>query len=204
MPVLMSAESPQSDNSSLKVKKQKRKKEHIRPGALLPDDIRLNNHMVCSRMSSEEYNSCCKYLSKKCKDAVECNAHTSKNNLEKISSNLKAILAQSGEISKDWDSKKILHSGNYGYLNLAVNQPEILKEINLIRKLVKSFNKGRAKIWKYKDLILKYHKSKPDFINLKHEVSNESPNTNDTAIRLAEKCSPYDKEEFKVISIRAN
>ena len=99
--------------------------------------------------------------------------------------------------------KKTLHSGNYGYLNLAVNHPEILKEINLIRKLVKSFNKGRAKIWKYRDLIFTYHKSKPDFINLKHEASNESSNSNDTAIRLAEKCSPYDKEEFKVISIRA-
>ena len=71
-----------------------------------------------------------------------------------------------------------------------------MKEIKLIKQLVKSFNKSRVKMWKYKDLILNYHKGKPEFINLKPVSSNESPETNNTASRLARKCSPYDKEEL--------
>ena len=111
--------------------------------------------------------------------------------LRKITNSLKNVLAQTGEISKDWDQKKKVHSGNYGYLNLAVNHPEILKETKLIKQLVKSFNKSREKMWKYKDLILNYHKRKPDFINFKPVTSKDPIDTNDTVLRLARKVSPY-------------
>ena len=63
--------------------------------------------------------------------------------------------------------KKKVHSGKYGYLNIAVNHPEILRETKLIKQLVKSFNKSREDMWKYKDVILSYHKKKPDFIKVK-------------------------------------
>ena len=59
-----SDKSPQTDNSSRKGMKIKRKLESIRLGAILPDNIWLSNHMTCSRMSAEEYNSRCKSLRK--------------------------------------------------------------------------------------------------------------------------------------------
>ena len=80
-------------------------------GALLPDTIRVNNHMIISRMSSEEYNSKCQILSTRCtnvnKLGNDCNAHTSKQNLEKISNTLKVILRQSENVTKDWGGKEI-------------------------------------------------------------------------------------------------
>ena len=99
--------------------------------------------------------------------------------------------------------KKVLHHGNYLYLNLVIIHPEILKEINLIKKLIKSFNKSRVNIWKYKDLITNFHKKKPDFVKIEQNLTSEKPSINDTVARLAGKCSPYGKEEFKEISLRA-
>ena len=96
--------------------------------------------------------------------------------------------------------KKVLHLGNYGYLNLAIIHPEILKEINLIKKLVKSFNKSRVNIWRYKDLILNFRKKKPEFIRVEQDFNVDQLSINDTVVRLAGKCSPYGKEEFKEIS----
>ena len=136
-----SDKSPQTDNSSRKGMKVKKKLESIRLGAILPDNIWLSNHMTCSCMSAEEYNSCCKSLRKSCKASIDCNAHTSLKNLRRISTDLKIVLAQTNELSKDWDEKKKVHSGKYGYLNIAVNHPEILRETKLIKQLVKSFNK---------------------------------------------------------------
>ena len=171
-------------NNSVKVKRHRRKKENIRPNALLPDTIRLNNHMVYSRMSSKEFNSRCKYLNSECKETITCNAHISKQKLEKISNSLNLILRQSDIISTDWIKKKVLHLGNYGYLNLAIIHPEILKEINLIKKLVKSFNKSRVNIWKYKDLITNFHKKKPKFIKIEQNLTSEKPSINNTVARL--------------------
>ena len=111
-------------------------------------------------MSSKEFNSRCENLNNECKETIECKAHISKHKLEKISNSLKLILRQSDHISADWTMKKVLHSGNYGYLNLAIIHPEIMKEVNLIKKLVKSFNKSRVNIWKYKDLIINFRKKK--------------------------------------------
>ena len=54
-----SDKSPQTDNSSRKGMKIKRKLESIQLGAILPDNIWLSNHMTCSRMSAEKYNSHC-------------------------------------------------------------------------------------------------------------------------------------------------
>ena len=71
------------------------------------------------------------------------------SNLRNISKNLKALLAQSKEISTDWNQGKKVHSGNYGYLNLAINYPEIWNEVELIKNLVKQFNVSRYNMWKY-------------------------------------------------------
>ena len=122
------------------MKRFRRKKEHIRPGAILPDTLRISNHITCSCMSSKEYNSRCLYLKKKCKEEKTCDAHNSWSNLKKISSNLKIILSQSSEITTDWEQEKTLHMGNYGYLNIAINFPEIWREIELIKNLINSFN----------------------------------------------------------------
>ena len=199
---------PQNDNSSRKGIKVK-KLESIRLGAILPDNIWLSNHMTCSRMSTKEYNTRCKSLRKNCKNSIDCNAHTSLKNLRRISKDLKIVLAQTGELSKDWDEKKKVHSGKYGYLNIAINYPEILRETKLIKQLVKSFNKSREDMWKYKDVILSYHKKNPDFIKVdqtapKDHIHVRSPTAeNNTVSRLVKKLSPYNEREFKIISSRA-
>merc|ERR1712015_476716 len=105
---------------------KQKKLEIIRKGALLPDNIWLSNHMPCTRMSNKEYDANCKSLKKICNFSIECNAHTSLKNLKVITKNLKTILAQSEILSKDWDKQKKVHSGKYGYLNTALNYPEIL------------------------------------------------------------------------------
>ena len=58
-------------------------------------------------------------------------------------------------------------------------------------------------MWKYKDVILSYHKKKPDFINFKPATSKAPTDTNDTVSRLARKVSPYSEKEFKIIINRA-
>ena len=62
--------------------------------------------MLPTGLSTEEYNTRCKSLRKNCKDSIDCNAHTSMKNLMKISNGLKTLLAQTDELSKDWDEKK--------------------------------------------------------------------------------------------------
>ena len=103
--------------------------------------------MVYSRLSVKEYKACCKNLKKSCNKPAICNAHMSLQSLSKISSTLKEILAQGDEVSTDWEKDKKVHLSNYGYLNSAIHHPEIMEETNLIKKLVRNFNKGRAKIW---------------------------------------------------------
>ena len=124
-------------------------------------------------------------------------------NLRKITNDLKIVLAQTNDICKDWDEKKRVHSGNYGYLNLVINHPEILKETKIIKQLVKSFNKSREKMWKYKDLILNYKRGKLGFINVKPLTIKNPIDTSDTVKRLTKRISPDNEEDFKVISHRA-
>ena len=78
-----------------------------------------------------------------------------------------------------------------------------MEETKLIKQLVRSFNKGRAKIWEYKDLILSYHQRKPNLINYKQTPFKKPIEASGTVKRLARKVSPYDKEDFEIISIRA-
>ena len=80
-------------------------------------------------------------------------------NLRKISKKLQTVLAQKDVLSKDWDKPKIVHSGKYGYLNMAINYQEILEETKLIKQLVKSFNISGKKIWKYRDAVFNYNKT---------------------------------------------
>ena len=58
-------------------------------------------------------------------------------------------------------------------------------------------------IWKYKDLITNFHKKKPNFVKIEQNLTSEKPSINNTVARLVGKCSPYGKEEFKEISLRA-
>ena len=111
--------------------------EITRNGAMLPDNIWLSNHMSCNRMSKKEYDANCKSLKKTCKFSTDCNAHASLKNLKAISKDLRTILAQGEILTKDWDKQKKIQSGKYGYLNVAVNYPEILKETKLIKQLVR-------------------------------------------------------------------
>ena len=48
-----------TETSMKRPKRIKRKNEFIRPGAILPDDIRLGNYIKSSRMSSKKFNSQC-------------------------------------------------------------------------------------------------------------------------------------------------
>ena len=104
-------------------------------------------------MSSKTYKSRCKNLTKECKEEEICDAHRSWNNLRNISANLKIILAQSDELSSDWLQEKKIHMGNHGYLDIAVNFPEIWEEIELINNLIRSFNESRIKLNKFKGTI---------------------------------------------------
>ena len=121
-------------------------------------------------MSNDEFNSKCKNLRAKCTgtkhSGKECNAHISKQNLEKITNNFNTILKHSENITTDWEKEKVLHLGNQGYLSLATNFPEIMEEISNIKRLLNSFNKGRRKIWRHRDKILNYNSGKPAFIKI--------------------------------------
>ena len=43
--------------------------------------------------------------------------------------------------------------GNYGYLNIATNHPEIWKEIEKIKHIINSFNVSRSNLRNFKDKI---------------------------------------------------
>ena len=145
--------SDKSSSASTVTKRNKRvrRKKVTQLGALLPDTIHIGNHMITSRMSNEEFKSRCSNLSAKCTSVSslgkDCNAHISKRNLERISNNFNILLNQSENITPDWEKRKELDLGNQGYLNLAANFPEIMKEISNIKQLINSFNKGRRNIW---------------------------------------------------------
>ena len=96
-----------------------------------------------------------------------------------------------------------MHPGNYGYLNSAIHHPELMEEIDLIKQLVKSFNKGRAKILTHKDLILNFNKRKPQYINYKQSPFRKPVDASNMVKNLLRKINPYNKEGLKVISIRA-
>ena len=122
-------------------------------------------------------------------------------NLSKISKTLREILAQGHEISTDWYKDKKVHSGHFGYLNAAIHHTEIMDETKLIKQLVRKFNKGRANIWKYKDLILCYNKRKPSYINYKQVPFRKPLKISNTILNLTRKVNPFNKEEFEAIGL---
>ena len=198
------------DNRSCSKKALKIKKlEVIRKGAILPDNIWLSNHMSNTCMSKEDYNNRCESLKKICNKIVKCNAHTSLENLRKISKGLKEILSQTDVFTEDWDRNKKILSGKYGYLNIAVNYPEILRETKLIRNLIKSFNSSRENLRKYRDIILSYNKKKPNLFKLRtttkkiKTANKDASNEKKVLARLVEKLNPYSERDFKIISSRA-
>jgi hypothetical protein len=150
------ANTPSQTKFTSKKSSKKQRLEIIRKGSLLPDDIWLSNHMPCNQLSNEEFNANCRNLKKTCKSLSKCTAHTSLKNLKVISGKLKEILSQEVHLSKDWIKEKKLHSGKHGYLDIAVNYPEIWDQTKIIKKRIMSFNNGREKIIKYKDLVLNY------------------------------------------------
>ena len=53
-----------------------------------------------------------------------CRSSQSKN-LKDISKNMELIISNTNKNNKDWEAKKSVHMGRYGYLNIATNYPEI-------------------------------------------------------------------------------
>ena len=109
---------------------------------------------------------------------------------------MRKVLSQSKCLTTDWDVEKNIHSGKYGYLNIAVNHPEILRETKTIKQLVRSFNRSREKMWKYKDVILNYHVRKPDFMKCREPAHTAPQKGSPTMTRLIEKVSPYNEKDF--------
>ena len=134
-------------------KRLKRKKESIRKWANLPDVIRINNHIKYVRMSKEEHKTKCSDLNLPCRKEIKCNEHVSLENLRKISHKLVKIITSPSGKSADWKKPKKVESRNFGYLNSAVNNPEIRDELEVISELVNRFNKIREDLEKYKEEI---------------------------------------------------
>ena len=152
-------------------------------------------------MSSKTYKSRCKKLTKDCKEQELCVAHKSWNNLKTISTNLTTILARSDEPTTDWLYSKRIHMGNHGFLDLAVNSPELWEEIELINKLVRSFNESRIKVISFKNRILSHHINSGNRFSIKNLPSTK-PSDRPIAKRLSEDFT-YNDRDFKKISIRA-
>ena len=144
-----------TETSMKRPKRIKRKNEFIRPGAILPDDIRLGNYIKSSRMSSKKFNSQCGDITIKggCKQEFTCDAHESLFKLKMISGKVMQILSQSSTISSDWKNEKKIHRGNNGFLNIAINHPRLWREVELISRLVESFNISRSNLWEFKEAI---------------------------------------------------
>ena len=186
---------------SEKIKRFRKKKEFIRTGALVPDVIRISNYISCSRMNSKTYKSRCKNLTKNCKEQELCVAHKSWINLKSISSKLTTILNQSDEPTTDWLQGKRIHMGNYSFLDLAVNSPELWEEIETIIKLVRSFNESRIKVISFRSTILSHHINSKNRSSIKVESSTK-PSERPIAKRLSEEFT-YSEKVFKEISIKA-
>ena len=127
------ATTPASTTPGKPRKRARKKNEYTRPGALLPDVIRLNNHVEHTRTSRKEFKSRCQSLNQVCTKEEICDAHSSLNNLRKISQSFNRIINRPLETAPDWKKFKRVHSRNFGYLNAAVNHPEIKQEIEQIR-----------------------------------------------------------------------
>ena len=200
-------------------KRSRRKKEFIRTGALLPDNIRLNNYVTCTRMSQKDFNSQCANLTsiRECSREVMCDAHSSLYKLKQISQKLKQILSQSSDVTSDWKKFKKVHSRNYGYLSSAINHPEIWKEIELISKLVNDFNKCKENLEEYKEAILRRFSSsvnplrqqapsKPKPERFWRFTRYRKPKEYQECLKpeaIRPKKVSYSEEEFKTISLQA-
>ena len=87
------------------------KKEYIRPGAALPDIIKMSNYVASDRMSSKAFSTRCRNLLKQCKQPQECKAHTSFSSLKKLSTTLLEIYEDPKKFSKDWETDKTILLG---------------------------------------------------------------------------------------------
>ena len=190
-----------NDQDPGSIKRFRRIKEYIRPGEIVPDSVRLSNYITCSSMSSEDFQSWCTDLTKECKEIKGCDAHTSFGKLKIMSLNLRLILTQSKDITKDWGKDKKLHMGNYGYLNMAISHPEIWREIELIKHLTKSFNDSRVKMNEFKSTISNHYINSENLFNIKQGPFFTS-HKGATASRLTNEYT-YCSSEFEKISIRA-
>ena len=142
---------PPANATLRKAQKRARKKtESTRAGALLPDVIRLNNHVQYSCASQAAFKLQCKELSQTCIKAKNCDAHSSLRNLKQLSKTLRFIIKNPLETIPDWKKFKRIHSRNFGYLNAAANHPEIKEEIEQISTLLDRFNKIKENLNEYK------------------------------------------------------
>ena len=124
---------------------------------------------------------------------------------------MESILSDSNKITKDWEKEKRIHMGNYGYLNIATNHPEIWKEIENIKHIINSFNVSRSNLRNFKDKIRNQMTIEEltkgtikDEIKIASTKFEETLSTekSPTAKRLTKKFT-YSRSEFKEISIEA-
>ena len=88
--------------------------------------------------------------------------------------------------------------GNHGYLDIAVNFPEIWEEIELINNLTRSFNESRIKVNKFKDTILNHYINSGNQFSIKEKPSPTSA-PKPAATRLSENfayCSKTFEKRF--------
>ena len=140
-------------NPATNDKNKSGKKEYIRPGAILPDIIKMSNHVANERMSSKAFSTRCKNLLKQCKQPQECKAHTSYENVKKLSTALLEIYEDPKKIAKDWETDKTIHIGKRGYLNIASNHPLMWKEIEKVKRLTRILNISRKNLKQFKSEI---------------------------------------------------
>ena len=120
--------------------------------------------------------------------------------MKNISSNLVRILAQTDEPTTDWLQSMRIHMGNYGFLDLAVNSPELWNEIETIIKLVRSFNESRIKVISFRDTVLSHHINSGNRLSAK-DLPSIKPSDQTTIKRLSN--PDYNDKTFKRISIKA-
>ena len=96
------------------IKRFRKRKEHVRNGAMLPDTIKLGSYITSSRIPSKVFRNRCRNLLKPCNRKKECKPHISFNNLRNLSKNLNMIWLDPERFSKDWENEKSIDTGKNG------------------------------------------------------------------------------------------
>ena len=131
----------------------RKRKIQIGTGALLPDVIRLGDYISGSRLPSKTFSSRCKDLKAMCRQSEECKVHISFKNLRNLSKKLNMIWSNPERFSRDWKTNKVLRTEKNAYLNLAINYPQLWKEVEQIKAEINTFNVSRVNLKTFKTKI---------------------------------------------------